>query len=158
MNIHEGKGWDKHCGYTVSHRVASKFANKKVNKLSVGVSIETCPLVCLVGLILYVPVNDFSFMSGQVFLCWTSTKQGLMCLAQGHTQCCQWGLNPHPFSLESSTLPLSHCAPTCLLWYSGKVYNCRLVSHQNCEYFTLKLQCSKNCLLTGVSYMYMSLV
>ena len=37
----------------------------------------------LFDLILYVPVNNFSVMSGQVFLGWISTKQGLMCLAQG---------------------------------------------------------------------------
>ena len=35
-------------------------------------------------LILYVPVNSFSVVSGWVFLGWTSTKLGLMCLAQGH--------------------------------------------------------------------------
>ena len=37
------------------------------------------------GLILYIPViNNFSVMSGLVFLCRTSAKQGLMCLAHGH--------------------------------------------------------------------------
>ena len=35
-------------------------------------------------LIIYVPVNNLSVMYKQVFLGWTSTKQGLMCLAQGH--------------------------------------------------------------------------
>ena len=35
-------------------------------------------------LYMYVPVNNFSVMSGRVFLGWTSTKQGLMFLAQGH--------------------------------------------------------------------------
>ena len=35
-------------------------------------------------LILYVPINNFSVMSVQVFLGWNSTKQGLMCLAQWH--------------------------------------------------------------------------
>ena len=40
----------------------------------------------LFDLILYVPANDFSVMSGRVFLSLTSTKQGLMCLAQGHHQ------------------------------------------------------------------------
>ena len=30
------------------------------------------------------PINIFSVMQGQVFLRWTSTKLGLMCLAQGH--------------------------------------------------------------------------
>ena len=39
---------------------------------------------CLFDLILYIPVNNFSVMSGRVFLGWTSTKQGLICLAQGH--------------------------------------------------------------------------
>ena len=33
---------------------------------------------------LYIPFNNFSVMSGQVFLGRISTKQGLMCLAQGH--------------------------------------------------------------------------
>ena len=34
--------------------------------------------------ILYVRVNNFSVMSRRVFLGWTSTKQGSMCLDQGH--------------------------------------------------------------------------
>ena len=46
-------------------------------------------------LILYVPVNSFSVMSEWVFLV-ISTKQGLICLAQG---------------LEAIALPLSLCAP-----------------------------------------------
>ena len=39
---------------------------------------------CLFDLILNIPVNNLSVMSGQVFMGLTSTKQGLMCLAQGH--------------------------------------------------------------------------
>ena len=35
-------------------------------------------------LILDVPVNSFSVMSGQVYLCCTSTKQRIKCLAQRH--------------------------------------------------------------------------
>ena len=38
----------------------------------------------LFDLILYVPVNNLSVMSGRVFLGWTCTKLGLMCLPQGH--------------------------------------------------------------------------
>ena len=38
----------------------------------------------LFDLILYTTVNNLSVMSGWVFLGWTSTKQGSMCLAQGH--------------------------------------------------------------------------
>ena len=40
--------------------------------------------VFLFCLILYVLVNNFSVMSGWVFLGWTSTKQRIKCLAQGH--------------------------------------------------------------------------
>ena len=38
----------------------------------------------LFGLILYVPVNNFSVMLGRVFPGRTSTKQRIKCLAQGH--------------------------------------------------------------------------
>ena len=38
----------------------------------------------LFDLILYVPVNSFSVMSWQVYLCWTSTKLRIMCLAHGN--------------------------------------------------------------------------
>ena len=40
--------------------------------------------ISLFDLILYVPVNNLSVTSGRVFLGWTSTKLGWMCLAQGH--------------------------------------------------------------------------
>ena len=51
-------------------------------------------------------------MSGLFFLGWTSTKQGLMCLAQGHKAVTPVRLKTlQPLHLESSTLPLSHCAP-----------------------------------------------
>ena len=52
---------------------------------------------------LYVQVNNLSATSGRVFLSCTSTKLGLMCRAQGHN-------TVTPVRLESSTLPLSHCA------------------------------------------------
>ena len=40
------------------------------------------PIFCLFDLILYVPVSNFSVMSGRVFLGWT-TKQRIKSLAQG---------------------------------------------------------------------------
>ena len=44
-------------------------------------------LICfLFGLILYVPVNSFSVMTGSVFLGLISTKQRIKCLAQGHNK------------------------------------------------------------------------
>ena len=65
----------------------------------------------LFNLIIHIPVNSFSVMRGCVFLGWTSTKQGFMCLDQGYMQCSQWGSNLQPLHLKSNTLPLSHCAP-----------------------------------------------
>ena len=42
-------------------------------------------ILLLFDFIIYIPVKFFSVISGWVFLCWTRTKQGSMCLAQGHT-------------------------------------------------------------------------
>ena len=60
------------------------------------------------------PINNLSVIKGRVFLGWTSTKLGLMFLLKDTTQWRRWGSNPRPFGLESSTLPLSHCAPSWL--------------------------------------------
>ena len=64
-------------------------------------------MICLFDLILYIPVNIISVMSGQVFMGRTSTKQRIKCLAQGHA------VPPgmQPLHLDSSNLPLSHRAP-----------------------------------------------
>ena len=59
------------------------------------------------------PINNLSVIKGRVFLVRTSTKLGLMFLLKDTTQWRWWGLNPRPLGLESSTLPLSHCAPKC---------------------------------------------
>ena len=58
-------------------------------------------------LILYVT----SVIKGRVFLGWTSSKLGLMFLLKDTTQWRRWGSNPRPLGLDSSSLPLSHCAP-----------------------------------------------
>ena len=60
-------------------------------------------LFCLFDLILNVPVNNFLVMSGQVFLGWTSTKQGQMCLAQGHNTVTVTRLEP-----ATSQSPVKH--------------------------------------------------
>ena len=49
-------------------------------------------LVCLLDLILYVPVNTFSVMSGWFFMGWSSSKQVLMCLGQTHNAVTQMGV------------------------------------------------------------------
>ena len=46
------------------------------------------------NLILYVPVNNLSIISGRVFLGWTCIKQVLMCLAQGHMAVTPVSLEP----------------------------------------------------------------
>ena len=43
-------------------------------------------MLCLFDLILYVSVNNFSVMLGQVFLGLTSTKQRIKGLSQGHNK------------------------------------------------------------------------
>ena len=57
------------------------------------------------------PINNLSVIKGQVFLGWTSTKLGLMFMLKDTTQWRQWGSNPRPLRLMSSTLPLRHCTP-----------------------------------------------
>ena len=68
----------------------------------------------LLYLILYVPVNNFSVMSGWVFLGLTTTKQWLMCLAQGHNAMTLVRLKPatpQSGNKHSTTEPLrSHIA------------------------------------------------
>ena len=74
---------------------------------------ESCySFVLFVCLIWFFTSHQQSFSyKGTVFLGWTSTKLGLMFLLKDTTQWRRWGSNPRPFGLESSTLPLSHCAP-----------------------------------------------
>ena len=55
-------------------------------------------------LMLYAPVNNFSAISGRVILGRTSTKQGLMCHAQGHKAVTPVRLEPQSLCLGSSTL------------------------------------------------------
>ena len=55
-------------------------------------------------LILYTPVNNFSVISGRVYLGRTSTKQGLMCLGQGHITVMTMRHEPQSLCLWSSTL------------------------------------------------------
>ena len=58
-------------------------------------------------LILFLTSQSTVVMSGRVFQSWISNKQGSMCLAQGHNAVTPVRLHP-----ETSTLPLSHCAPS----------------------------------------------
>ena len=58
-------------------------------------------------------------MFEQVFLGRTTTKQGLIRLAQGHNTVTQRSLNVQPLGLESSALSRSHCAPSWIVILIG---------------------------------------
>ena len=55
------------------------------------------------------PINNLSVTYGWIFLGWTSTELGLMCLAQWHKAVTPVRLKPVTPGLESSILSLSHC-------------------------------------------------
>ena len=70
--------------------------------------------VCLIWFLR--PSNNFSFKLGRVFLGWTSTKLGLMCLAQGHNSVTPVRLEPASLWSQvkhSTTEPLHSLIPIC---------------------------------------------
>ena len=75
----------------------------------------------LFDFILYIPVNNFSNMSGLVFLVSTSTKQGLMCLAQGHNSVTLVRLKP---ASPRSQVKHSTTEPLCSLNFKVKPKAC----------------------------------
>ena len=64
-------------------------------------------MICLFDLILYVRVNNFSV------ICWDGSSWVEPVLSKDEVL--RWGLDPHLQRLESSTVPLGHCAPYPLL-------------------------------------------
>ena len=79
-------------GYPTFQKMINK-SNGQTLDVQAGLHLY-CSFVCLFDLIINVPVNNLSVMSGRVFLGWTSTKQGLMRLAQGHNAVTQVRLEP----------------------------------------------------------------
>ena len=57
---------------------------KKCQKVWIQIRTILCLSWTVFVLILYIPVNNSSVMLGQVFLSWTSSKERIKCLAQGH--------------------------------------------------------------------------
>ena len=88
-----------------------KLGKMSQNLLSAAVVIGTLRIMFFVWFDSLRPINTLSVIKGRVFLGWTSTKLELMFLLKDTTQWRRWGSNPRPLGLESSTLPLSHCAP-----------------------------------------------
>ena len=72
--------------------------------------------ICLFNLFLYVPVNNFSVMSRQVFLGWTSTKQGKLCLSQGHTTVMLVRLEPATPRSPGKHSTTGSLRSLCLFW------------------------------------------
>ena len=73
------------------------------------------------------PINNLSVMYGQVVLGWTSTKLGLMCLAQGHNAMTRVRLQPmapRSWVKHSTTEPLRSRTRRLIrrskLWLAGK--------------------------------------
>ena len=73
-----------------------------------------CLFVCLIS---FFSLQSTIFQSGRVFLGWTSTKQGLMCLAQGHNTVTPVMLEPVPLRFRvnhSTTEPLRSPSSYCI--------------------------------------------
>ena len=91
------------------------------------------------------PINNFSVKKERVFLGRTSTKLGLMFLLTDTTQWRRWGSNLWPLSLDSSTLPLSHCAS---LVYC---YTATFWPHIVCDYLHINACfCLCNCFICKI--------
>ena len=60
------------------HTLNLEFLPKRIQEICTRLN------VLFVWFDAFSPINNLSFTSGRVFLGWTSTKLGLMCLAQGH--------------------------------------------------------------------------
>ena len=78
----------------------------KFDRVKSGRSVIFC--LFLFDLIFNVPSTIFQLYKGTGL---PGTKLGLMFLLKDTTQWRRWDSNPRPLGLESSTRPLSHCAP-----------------------------------------------
>ena len=102
-------------------------------------------VVCLCDFILYIPVISFSVMLERVFLGCTSTKHGLMCLAQGHNTVLQVRLDP---ATPQSLVKLSTTEP--LRSLNFVVSNCM----RNC--IDENVNPYQGCILAGISFLSIS--
>ena len=101
-------------------------------------------------LILYVPVNNLSVTSGQVFLGWNSTKLWLMCLAQAHNTVIPVRLKPAALRSRvkhSTTAPLrTNWVDEDLFWAKVPTLNWSILS------FEFKTCTSKCCVANWYRY------
>ena len=111
LNLYFGQKYEK-------HRFLSIFTAIKIDVNSTGVDSETVLFVCLFGLRHYVPVDNFSVMSGRShrFLGITSTfrEVNVSCSRIQHGDLSE-DRTPD-ISLQSDALPLGHCASQTVLF------------------------------------------
>ena len=112
------------------HYAASHLGlNCHLHRWGRGSVYKCLVFVCLFDLILYIPVNIFSVMPVQVFLGWTSTKQGLyiMCIAQGHN-----AVTPVRLKLTTPRSRVKHATTEPLRSHKWLVHNAQVVSLETC--------------------------
>ena len=68
-------------------------------------------MFCLIRFDSLRPINNLSVKQGRIFLGWTNYKLDKCVLLKDHNAVTPVSSNPRPLGLQSSTLPLSHCAP-----------------------------------------------
>ena len=95
--IRENKILAKISGFTVYESCKYKRPNNQSTDQTARMLRMIVAFACLFVLMLYVPANTFSVMPGRipVFLCWSSTRQQIKCLAQGYNTA-----TPPMFSLK----------------------------------------------------------
>ena len=69
--------------YNTKHMTGVKYKNQVNQRIQSKLTTSNLKMSSF-GLILYILVNNFSAISGLVFLVWTSTMQPIKCLAKGH--------------------------------------------------------------------------
>ena len=98
-------------------------------------------IICLLALIIYISVNNFSVMLGQVFLGWTSTEQQIKWLVQWHNTITP--MVKQPFDPQSR-LPTNWTPAICLL----RVFSCKMMKDNYLCTCSLNLSdSSNNCIL-----------
>ena len=99
--------------------VATLLKHTVGSEITVNSEIFARVFVCFVWFDSLCPINNLSVKQGRVYLGWTSTKLGLMCFAQGPQRSDAGDAQTRgPLGLESSTLPLSQCAPIARVLFS----------------------------------------
>ena len=104
-----GGGWAEARDYGEHHEERTR-TQSKIGMLPLSTFIGA-DFVCLFYLILYVPVNSFLVMPGQVFLVQPVLSNDKCVLLKDHNTVTPLRLKPAAPLSRANTLPLSHCTP-----------------------------------------------